>query len=78
DHEVLLEKGDLLYLTTDGIIDQPSPDRVRFGSMRFIQLLNAIANKPVNVQKQAVEEAMLRYQGTEDQRDDVTFIGVRV
>ncbi len=78
DHEILLEKGDLLYLTTDGIIDQPSPDRVRFGSMRFIQLLNTIANKPPNMQKQAVEEAMLRYQGSEEQRDDVTFIGVKV
>ena len=78
DHEVLLEKGDLLYLTTDGIIDQPSADRVRFGSMRFIQLLNEIASESPVAQKQAVEQAMLNYQGEEEQRDDVTFIGIKI
>ena len=78
DHEVMLEEGDFLYLTTDGIIDQPSPDRVRFGSVRFINLLKDIANQPIEMQKEAVEEAMKRYQGSEEQRDDVTFIGVKV
>ncbi len=78
DHEVMLEKGDILYLTTDGIIDQPSAERVRFGSMRFIQLLNQIANQPPKVQRQAVEDALLSYQGNEEQRDDVTFIGVKI
>ena len=78
DHEVLLNSGDLLYLTTDGIVDQPSPDRVRFGSMRFINLLNQIGNQPLNEQKNAIEQTVLSYQDYEQQRDDVTFIGIKV
>lgn len=78
DHEIFLEKGDLLYLTTDGIVDQPSPERIRFGSPRFISLLREIANQPVDKQKEAIEEAMSEFQGHEQQRDDVTFLGVKV
>lgn len=78
DHEVLLEKGDFLYLSTDGIVDQPSPERVRFGSLRFINLLKNIGNKPIDVQKEAVEAAVFNYQDHEQQRDDVTFLGIKV
>ncbi len=76
DHEVLLEKGDLLYLSTDGIIDQPSPDRIRFGSMRFINLLKNIGEQPMEFQKEAIEKAVLDFQEYEQQRDDVTFLGI--
>jgi PAS domain S-box-containing protein len=78
DHEVLLEKGDLLYLSTDGIVDQPSPDRVRFGSIRFINLLKQIGSYPLTIQREVVEQAIFEYQDYEQQRDDVTFIGVKV
>ncbi|MFN8255151.1 MAG: YfiR/HmsC family protein [Bacteroidales bacterium] len=78
DHEILLEKGDLVYLSTDGIIDQPSPDRVRFGSLRFINLLQEIGNKPIPNQKEIIEKSILEYQEFEHQRDDVTFLGIKI
>jgi len=78
DHEVLLEKGDVFYLSTDGIVDQPSPERIRFGSLRFINLLKNIGNLPIYAQKDAVEAAVFNYQDHEQQRDDVTFLGIRV
>lgn len=78
DHEILLEKGDILYLTTDGIIDQPSPERVRFGSIRFINLLRSIGDLPIEHQKEAIENTMYEFQANEQQRDDVTFVGVKV
>ena len=78
DHEIILEKGDLLYLSTDGIVDQPSPDRVRFGSMRFINLLKDIGSKSIDFQKDAIEKAVVEFQEHEQQRDDVTFLGVLV
>ena len=78
DHEILLENGDLIYLTTDGIIDQPSPDRVRFGSPRLSDLLNDIGSKPIDQQKLLIEKALVDYQKHEAQRDDVTFVGVKV
>jgi PAS domain S-box-containing protein len=78
DHEVMLNKGDLIYLTTDGIIDQPSPDRLRFGSFRLIDLLKEIAEQPIDLQKDLVEKALFNYQQLEQQRDDVTFMGIKV
>jgi PAS domain S-box-containing protein len=78
DHEVTLEKGDLIYLSTDGIVDQPSPERIRFGSMRFINLLKNIAEKPLQVQKETIEQAVVDFQEYEQQRDDVTFLGIKV
>ena len=78
DHEVLLDKGDLLYLSTDGIVDQPSPDRIRFGSVRFINLLKKIGNESLSEQQESIEQAILDYQKHEQQRDDVTFIGIKV
>ena len=78
DHELYLEKGDVLYLSTDGIVDQPAPDRVRFGSLRFFNLLKEIAPKPLEEQKDSIEKAVLEYQDYESQRDDVTFIGIKL
>ncbi len=78
DHEIILNHGDLLYLSTDGIVDQPSPDRIRFGSLRFIDLLKRVGDKPINLQKDLVEKALLEYQQFEQQRDDVTFVGIKV
>jgi PAS domain S-box-containing protein len=78
DHEILLENGDLIYLSTDGIVDQPSPERVRFGSLRFIDLLKEIAEKPLVLQKESIEKAVLDFQEFEKQRDDVTFLGIQV
>jgi len=68
----------LLYLSTDGIVDQPAPDRNRFGSVRFIELLNEIGNKPIQVQKEVIEKTVNKFQDYEQQRDDVTFLGVLV
>jgi PAS domain S-box-containing protein len=78
DYEIMLHKGDMVYLSTDGIVDQPSPDRIRFGSVRFISLLKEIADKPLSYQKQSIESKLLDYQENEQQRDDVTFLGIQV
>jgi serine phosphatase RsbU (regulator of sigma subunit) len=78
DHELYLEKGDILYLSTDGIVDQPSPERVRFGSLRFFNLLKEIAPKSLEEQKQSIEQAVMEFQDYENQRDDVTFLGIKL
>lgn len=78
NHELILEKGDCVYLSTDGIIDQPSPQRIRYGSIRFRDLITDIANKPLEMQQSEIENSMLEFRGDEEQRDDVTLIGMQV
>ena len=78
DYKLILEKSDRIYLTTDGLIDQSSPQRIRYGSPRIIQLLQQIGHKPLDQQSAAIEKSLLDFQENESQRDDVTFLGIEM
>ena len=78
DNKLILHKGDLIYLSTDGLIDQSSPERIRYGSPRVIQLLQQIGDHPLEEQSVAIEKSMLEFQEHEQQRDDITFLGIEV
>ncbi|MDW7690828.1 two-component regulator propeller domain-containing protein [Flammeovirgaceae bacterium SG7u.111] len=78
DLEIELEPGDCFYLTTDGFIDQNDPNRRRFGTKRF---MNAIFNqfgKPMELQQISLETLLQAHQEEEQQRDDITVIGVQI
>ncbi len=77
-HEGILYTGDMCYLTTDGFVDQASPEHVKFGSIRFRELLEQIHPLPPNEQKLRLEQALFDHQRDEEQRDDITLIGIRV
>ena len=76
--EVILNKGDVIYLTTDGIIDQHAPNRKRFGTGMLTDLLQTIAVLQMSQQKEVLEEALAVYMQNEEQRDDITIMGIRV
>ncbi len=76
--EIILEKGDCVYLSTDGIIDQPAPSRIRFGSVRFRNIIDEVANEPLDVQKMTIETTLENYRQTAEQRDDITLLGIKV
>lgn len=77
NHEIEVQKGDMIYLTTDGFIDQPEENMKKYGSKRFKALLTKIAQFPLAKQKQYLEEELKTYQGSEKQRDDITIAGIR-
>ncbi|MEM6297863.1 MAG: SpoIIE family protein phosphatase, partial [Bacteroidota bacterium] len=75
----LLEKGSIIYLYTDGIIDQNSPDGGRkFGSVKFFELIQSIASLPLNEQGNEIQEALNNHQRSMEQRDDVSVLGIRL
>ncbi len=78
DQEVELEFGDKFWLSTDGLIDQNNKERKRFGTPRFIKLLNEIANKSLQEQENEFIKSLITYQGSENQRDDITVIGIEI
>ncbi len=77
DHEIELVDYDMVYLTTDGYIDQNDPEDVKFGSRRMKELFSDIADKPVEEQKAILEKALRDHQQHEEQRDDITLMGFR-
>jgi serine phosphatase RsbU (regulator of sigma subunit) len=76
-HELPIKPNTMLYLTSDGLQDQPNPQRKRFGSKKLKKLLSEISEKPVKVQKQKVEEAFEAHKQDAWQVDDLTLLGVR-
>ncbi len=77
-HEIILQKGDSFYLTTDGFIDQASPSRKRFGSGQLKSLIEEVHHIKIAEQKLIFEQALKDHQQDTEQRDDIILIGIRV
>lgn len=76
--EAVLNIGDIVYLTSDGYIDQNSPDRKRFGTYALLRLLSEIGTQNLDNQKEILEKALKEHMEEEEQRDDITFLGVKL
>ncbi len=77
-NELALKKGDRIYLTSDGLMDQNSPEREKFGTRRFIAFLNGHASLSMEAQKTKMEEEMIGFMKFEKQRDDITIMGIKL
>ncbi len=75
--EILLQKGDVFYLFTDGYADQFKADeKYRIG--RFRNLLQTIWQKDFEEQHWIIDEEFKAWKGNFPQTDDVLITGVRV
>ncbi|TGM12192.1 GAF domain-containing protein [Leptospira selangorensis] len=77
-HSIPLEKGirTSVYLTTDGFMDQPNPDRQKIGTKGLLNFLSGIEHLSCEEQKERLESFLLAHQNGEAQRDDITLVGV--
>ncbi|OJJ23834.1 hypothetical protein BKI52_05650 [marine bacterium AO1-C] len=78
NQEVSFLPGDMIYLGSDGFIDQCNENRKSFGSKRLNDLLTRIVNYPLPKQKEYMETALDEYRQGTPQRDDILMIGVKV
>ncbi|HIA35443.1 MAG TPA: hypothetical protein EYM84_06920 [Flavobacteriales bacterium] len=77
-HEVQLEKGDTIYIFSDGYPDQfGGPKDKKFMMKNFKKLLLSIQDKEMNEQKTILETTLAEWKGNQEQIDDVLVIGVR-
>ena len=78
-HEVDLQKGDMIYTLTDGFPDQfGGPKGKKFMYKKLKEVLIAIAHKPTEEQQTVLKDTLKDWMGNTEQVDDVTIIGVRV
>lgn len=75
---ILLEEGEMIYLTTDGFSDTPNPKRQSFGTRRMKKMLTTFACLPTSDQNDKFLKVLDEYQQSADQRDDITIMGIRV
>ncbi len=80
---IQLEKGDQIYMFTDGYTDQfGGPDRAgkgkKFKTIQLKNLLYSIRKDNMKTQKELLTEAFDLWKGNHDQIDDVSLIGFKV
>lgn len=78
NHELLLEKGTSIYLTTDGFADQSNTKGEKFGTPNLIELIEKNLTLSMEEQCHQIEKALNSHQGQLEQRDDITVLGFRV
>lgn len=72
------QEDDVIYLFTDGYIDQfGGPENKKFMIRRFRELLESVHSKPIAQQKQKIEATITDWIGTNEQTDDIAVIGIR-
>ena len=77
--EILFNKGDLLYLFSDGYVDQlGGANRKTFRSEVFKKLLISIHKLSMNEQKEALEQKFREWKGDLEQIDDILVLGIRM
>lgn len=78
-----LQKGDSIYLFTDGYCDQfGAADKFKggkkFGYKQFQKLLIDINDQPMTEQKKLLHQAFLDWKGKLEQIDDICVIGIGI
>jgi serine phosphatase RsbU (regulator of sigma subunit)/ActR/RegA family two-component response regulator len=78
NHEIKLEKDDLIYIFSDGYYDQfGGQTNTKMFSQRFRKYLLEIHDKPLKEQKQLLEDYYETWKGSNEQVDDVMVLGFR-
>jgi len=83
NHNFNVEKGDCLYLFSDGFSDQyGGSNKRKFMSGNFKKLLQNISSKSMKEQKKILSETIdswMNYSGkTYEQTDDITVLGIKI
>ncbi len=77
NHKIQLQKGDAVYLFSDGFADQfGGPKGKKFKYTQLKKLFAAIYNKPVSTQQEIVSNTFDTWKDSLEQVDDVVIIGL--
>jgi ligand-binding sensor domain-containing protein/serine phosphatase RsbU (regulator of sigma subunit) len=79
NHNFTYEKEDMIYLFSDGYLDQfGGKENRKFMKKRFVDLLLEISHLEGDFQKAALEKNLASWKGEKNQTDDVMVIGIRL
>jgi len=79
NHAIDVEKGDMIFLYTDGFMDQfGGADTRKYTKKRLHKAIMNLKEFPMEVIGSALDDEFLNWKMGEDQTDDVTILGIRV
>lgn len=78
-NKVSLQDGDLIYLFSDGYPDQIGGEKSKkFMTKRFKEMIMQHCSLSMEEQKKIYHQELIRWQGENEQMDDILVIGIRV
>lgn len=78
-HTLQLEKGDTIYIFSDGFADQFGGENgKKYKSGNFKKTLLDMADQPIDKQRELLDQEFENWRGELEQIDDVCVIGVRI
>ncbi len=79
NHEINLQKNDIIYIFSDGYADQfGGPKGKKFKYKPFKRLLLENINKPMKKQKEILNKTFEEWKGELEQIDDVLVLGIKI
>lgn len=78
EYKFSVNKNDILYLTSDGYIDQNNLKRKRFGTQKLMNLIKENYNKDINIQRKIFLDEFEKHKSGVNQRDDITIIALKI
>ncbi|MFT4981261.1 MAG: serine phosphatase RsbU (regulator of sigma subunit), partial [Bacteroidia bacterium] len=79
NHEIPVQKDDMVYVFSDGYTDQfGGPKGKKFMMQRFRTFLQNIHAKTAHEQHALIEERLKDWKGDLEQVDDIVVMGVRI
>ncbi len=79
NHNIELQKGDTIYIFTDGYQDQFGGDKgKKYKASNLKTFLISIVHEPAAKQRELLIQEFERWKGNNEQIDDVCLIGVRI
>jgi serine phosphatase RsbU (regulator of sigma subunit) len=79
NHVIPVKANDVIYIFSDGYADQFGGEKGKKFRYRELQnLLISICGKPMNEQRDILEQAFLKWKGDLEQVDDILIIGIRL
>jgi serine phosphatase RsbU (regulator of sigma subunit) len=79
EEKINLEIGDRIFLFSDGYMDQfGGPNNEKFNIQRFKSVMIDSKDEPIEKYDQILQEKLKKWQGNEDQIDDILVMGFEV
>jgi sigma-B regulation protein RsbU (phosphoserine phosphatase) len=76
--EITLEKGDALYLYTDGVTEAMDAQKTLFGEQRLVDALNRNRDSSPKDLLSAIKREVDSFSGEAEQADDITMLALKV
>jgi sigma-B regulation protein RsbU (phosphoserine phosphatase) len=74
--EMRAQKGDKLFIYTDGIVEYQNRDGELYGEERFEKELKRLRDEPISIIIDSVMDSLMAFGDNNEPQDDITLLGV--